>query len=242
MPCSVWTMTSTVSSITLYTCARPHMCARRWCTRLYTASLLHREIRRNGQRSQQRSWQGFSALHEDATVGRMHQSSPAAETSGQFTVTDTCSGIINNYITPRVLGRRGSISEHVLINPRRPHSVLHIPGYTQPSVRTHTHTQSFSCVLTFPTHSEQQGERKNRVIKNKHQPQFSFLVCPVSQIVSVDWYKHWLTWADDYSVYGTHMLALVSLINPIRCFGEKRLLFHMLLTHTHTSGGLFARW
>lgn len=69
----------------------------------------------------------------------------------------------------------------------------------------------------------------------------TFFVSLLSQIVSVDWYKHWLTWADDYTVYGTHMLALVSLINPIRSFGGEGRLIHMLLiapphtqTHTHS--------
>lgn len=69
-------------------------------------------------------------------------------------------------------------------------------------------------------HSEQQwGDKKQT------QPQL-FLVCPLSQISSEDWYKQWLTWADDYTVYGTHMLVLLFLINPIRSFGDKRGLTH----------------
>lgn len=128
-----------------------------------------------------------------------------------------------------VTRRSISPTKNTLINPKRRHrSQQQSPGYIRSSIPL------FLLACWHSPYIQSSGGKKNRMIKNKHNLIFFFFVSQLGPNYSVDWYKHWLTWANDYSVYGTHMQALVSLINPIRSFGEKRQLIHMLLTATHT--------
>lgn len=145
--------------------------------------------------------------------------------------TDTSRGIINNDITPRTLRREDP-------SPLLPKMLWLTPG----DATDHSNSLQVPFVLSFrdfsgphgPTISMQwEQPQEETTIKNKHKLLF-FFVSQFGPNYSVDWYKHWLTWAIDYTVYGTHMLALVSLINPIRAFGEMRRPMLLTATHTHT--------
>lgn len=160
----------------------------------------------------------------------------SGQTSSQLPITDTGCGIINNDITPWASGREDpSLKKNTLINPRRRRLQV-IPT----TLSLHP---SFHLRADIPHTLRAVGGKKNYGDKKQTWPQFFFfLVRLLSQIVSADWYKHWLTWVDDCTVYGTHMLALDSLINPIRSLGETSRLIHILLMATHIQTRTHKRW
>lgn len=149
---------------------------------------------------------------------------------------------------PALRDERIHLQKNTLINPRRHPPLTATDSRLYPAPAPPSQFLLACWHSPYTQSSRGKGEKKKKGDKKQTRPHFFSLVCLLSQIVSVDWYKHWLTWADDYNVYGTHMLALVSLINPIRSFGKKSRLIHITFhsntgthAHTHTQAVAFSQ-